>query len=299
MRRYFLRRCLHAVIVMWGALTIVFLVVRVIPGDPAALLLGPTATRSQLAAVRKSLGLNAPLITQYGRYLGSAAHLDFGSSTRLGGSAMHDVLQDLPNTLTLAFAAMLLTIVVAFPLGIMLARRNSTVAGRSVSFFSLATQGLPQFWIGIVLILLLSSRLRLLPPSGYSTYSSLIMPAVALALPFIGWLIRAVRTAVLDELSLPYVRTARAKGLSRRRVFYGHVLPNTLVSVITIVGLLLGTFVGSAVIVEVVFAWPGVGRLLVDGITYRDYAVVEASVAVITGIYIVLNLVFPAVNPLQ
>ncbi|MQA01953.1 MAG: ABC transporter permease subunit [Streptosporangiales bacterium] len=290
MAGYLARRVAQSVLVIWGALTIVFVVVRVIPGDPAALLLGPTATREQLARTRESFGLDRPLPEQYFSYLLDVLRLDFGESVRLGGPAMAEVLQRLPATLSLAFAALALTVAVSFPLGVLAARRPHNVGGRLISVFSLAGQGMPQFWVGIMLILLLSATLRWLPASGFTSLAGLIMPATALALPFIGWLIRSVRSGVIDELGKDYVRTANAKGLLDGTVFYGHVLRNTLVPITTVVGLLLGIFIGNAVIVEVVFAWPGVGRLLVDAITYRDYSVVQAAVAVITVVYVLLNL---------
>lgn len=291
MTRYIVRRILQAIFVLWGAISIVFVVVRVVPGDPASLLLGPSATREQIAAAQHSFGLDQPLYVQYLHYLGDAVQLNFGQSSRLGGPAMSEVFNRLPATLSLAFVALVITLIIGFPLGVWSARHARGPASQAVSVLSLATQGMPQFWIGIMLILVLSAHLRLLPASGFTSLQSLIMPGLALALPFVGWLTRSVRTGVLDELGHNYVRTARAKGLPGRVVFYGHVLRNTFVPVITVIGLLLGIFIGSAVIVEVVFSWPGVGRLLVDAITYRDYTVVEAAVAVITGVYVVLNLV--------
>ncbi|MQA81156.1 MAG: ABC transporter permease subunit [Streptosporangiales bacterium] len=290
MAGYLARRVAQSVLVIWGALTIVFVVVRVIPGDPAALLLGPTATREQLARTRASFGLDRPLPEQYVSYLLDVARLDFGESVRLGGPAMSEVLQRLPATLSLAFAALALTVLVSFPLGVLAARRPHHVGGRLISVLSLAGQGMPQFWVGIMLILLFSATLRWLPASGFTSLQGLIMPAIALSLPFIGWLIRSVRSGVIDELGKDYVRTATAKGLLDGTIFYGHVLRNTLIPVTTVVGLLLGIFIGNAVIVEVVFAWPGVGRMLVDAIEYRDYSVVQAAVAVITVVYVVLNL---------
>lgn len=285
------RRLLQSVFVLWGAVTIVFVVVRAVPGDPAALLLGPNATQAEIDAARQDLGLNDPLALQYVRYLGEVVRLEFGQSTRLGGPAMDAVLTRLPATLSLAFVAMAITLLIGFPLGVWAARRNGGIARGVVSVLSLAGQGMPQFWVGIMLILIFAERLQVLPASGFTSYAGLILPGFALALPFIGWLTRSVRSSVLDELDHGYVRTARAKGLSPRAVFYGHVVRNTLIPIVTVVGLLLGIFIGSAVIVEVVFAWPGVGRALVDGITYRDYAVVEAAVTVITAVYVVLNLV--------
>lgn len=288
---YLLRRLLQSIFVVWGAVTIVFIVVRAVPGDPASLLLGPSATHAEVERAQQAMGLNDPLTVQYLRFLVDVVHLNFGQSSRLGEPAMAAVLSRLPATLSLALVAMLITLVIGFPLGVWSARRPRNIGGGVVSVLSLAGQGMPQFWVGIMLILIFSEGLGWLPASGFTSYASLILPGFALALPFVGWLTRSVRTSVLDELGHAYVRTARAKGLNGRAVFYGHVVRNTLVPVVTVLGLLLGIFIGSAVIVEVVFSWPGVGRLLVDGITYRDYSVVEAAVTAITVVYIVLNLV--------
>ena len=284
------RRIGQAVLVLWGALTIVFVVVRMVPGEPAALLLGPTATPEQIAVLTTELGYDNALGVQYVNYLIDAVRLDFGDSHRLHVPAMAAALGRLPATMTLAISAMIVTIAVGFPLGVVAARRPKSLIGRAVSTISLAFQGMPQFWVGIMLVIIFSATLSVLPSSGFTTPLSLVMPAVALSLPYIGWLTRSVRNSVMEELDRHYVRTARANGLPRQRIFYGHVVRNTLIPVITVVGLLLGVFIGSAVIVEQVFAWPGVGRLLVDAITYRDYSVVQAAVLVITALYVVMNL---------
>jgi peptide/nickel transport system permease protein len=284
------RRVGQAVLVLWGALTIIFIVVRMVPGDPAALLLGPTATADQIAALNTELGYDEPLPVQYLHYLADAVRLDFGQSNRLHVPAMAAALGRLPATMTLAFSAMIVTIAVGFPLGVVAARRPKSLVGRAVSTISLAFQGMPQFWVGIMLVIVFAATLSILPSSGFTTPQSLILPAVALALPYIGWLTRSVRNSVMEELDRHYVRTARANGLPTQRIFYGHVVRNTLIPVITVVGLLLGVFIGSAVIVEQVFAWPGVGRLMIEAITYRDYAVVQAAVLVITALYVVMNL---------
>lgn len=286
-----LRRIGQAVLVLWGALTIIFLVVRLVPGDPAALLLGPTASAEQVDALSRDLGYDQPLIVQYLTYLADAVRLDFGESVRLHLPAMEAAVDRLPATMTLAFTAMLVTIAIGFPLGVISARKPRSLVGRLIGTVSLAFQGMPQFWVGIMLVIIFSATFRLLPSSGFTSLQSLIMPAVALSLPYVGWLTRSVRNSVMEELDRHYVRTAKANGLPARRVFYGHVVRNTLIPVITVIGLLLGVFIGSAVIVEQVFAWPGVGRLMIEAITYRDYAVVQASVLVITALYVVMNLV--------
>jgi peptide/nickel transport system permease protein len=262
----------------------------VVPGDPATLMLGTTATEEQIRALREELGLNEPLVVQYGRYLADVVRLDFGESFMLGGSALGHVLDRLPATLLLAAAALVVALAISFPLGIAAAKNPQGFIDKLISASSLTGQALPEFWVGIMLILLFARYLEILPSAGSGSWQHLILPAFALALPFIGWLTRLVRGGLLEELREDYVQTARAKGLSERVIFYVHVLRNALVPVVTVIGLLVGEFVGSAVIVEVVFAWPGVGRLMVDSINFRDYAVVEVAIAMITAVYVFLNL---------
>jgi peptide/nickel transport system permease protein len=284
------RRLAQTLFVIWGAVTITFLIVRLVPGDPAALLVGPSATKAQLQAVRAQLGLDDPLFVQYVRYLADVVRLDFGESYRLGGDAMGHVVDRLPATVILAVAAMMITLVVSFPLGITAARRPQGLIDRLISTASLVGQSLPPFWVGIMLILIFAGFLQVLPASGAGSLQSLLLPAVALSLPFVGWLARLIRSGLLEELGGEYVRTARAKGLSERVVFYVHVLRNALVPVVTAAGLVMGVFIGGAVIIEAVFAWPGIGLLLVDSINFRDYSVVQAAVIVLAVVYVFLNL---------
>lgn len=290
MGSYVVRRLLQSVFVVWGAVTVTFLVVRLVPGDPASLLLGPFSTQADRAALRSQLGLDDPLPSQYVAYLVDALRLDFGDSFRFGGDAMSHVLTAFPATVVLAVGAMLLTLFLSFPMGIVAARRPRGLVDQTVSAVSLVGQSLPQFWVGIMLVLLFAAGLGLLPSSGAGSLQSLVLPAVALALPYVGWLARLVRAGLIEELGADYVRTARAKGLSERVVFVFHALRNALVPVVTAAALVLGTFLGGAVIVEVVFAWPGVGKLLIDAISFRDYAVVQAAVVLIAVAYASLNL---------
>lgn len=290
MAAFVVRRLAQSILVIWGALTIIFIVVRVVPGDPAALMLGTQATPHDVAVLRQQLGLDQPLPLQYGQYLSDVAQLNFGASWRQGGDSLLDCLARLPATLLLALVALILTLLLGFPLGVVAARRAGGAVDHLISTVSLAGQALPTFWVGIMLVLLFARGLNVLPSSGAGSPQALLLPAFTLALPFIGWLARLVRSGVLEEMNQEYVRTARAKGLSERVVFWVHVLRNTLIPVVTVLGLLIGNFIGGAVIVEIVFAWPGIGRLMIDSITYRDYSVVEASVTLITVFYVVLNL---------
>ncbi|MCG5212987.1 ABC transporter permease [Streptosporangium sp. KLBMP 9127] len=284
------RRLAQALLQIWGAITIVFVALRVLPGDPAELILGSQATPDQLTELRAQLGLDDPLLVQYVRHLGDVVRLDFGESWRQGMAALDATLVRLGPTLSLAVWAMVFTVVLGFLSGTYAARHANSPIDHLISVTSLVGQALPPFWIGIMLSLIFARGLQILPSTADGTMASLLLPAFTLALPFVGWLGRLVRTGILEEMNQDYVRTAQAKGLSRRVVFYVHVLRNTLVPVVTMLGLLMGNFIANGVIVEVVFAWPGIGTLLVDSISFRDYAVVEAVLTVVTICYIILNL---------
>lgn len=288
---YLIRRILYSVFVVWGAVTIIFFVIRVVPGDPASVMLGTSATPEQVDALRESLGLNESLISQYGNYLLDVVQLNFGDSFKLGGSALEHVLYRLPFTITLAVSAIFIALLVSFPLGVLAARRANKFTDWLISTGSLVGQSLPTFWVGIMLILIFARFLNILPSAGSGSFAHLILPAFTLCLPFIGMIVRLIRNGILDELSQGYVQTARSKGLKESTVFYIHVLRNVLIPVITIMGLLLGEFIGDAIIIEVVFSWPGIGRLLIDSILNRDYAIVQAAVVIIATFYVFLNLV--------
>lgn len=285
-----MKRLGHAAFVVWGAVTVIFLLTRVIPGDPAILMLGPTATTEQLDSLRQTLGLNEPLLSQYVDYIVSAAQLDFGESFRLGGEAIGHVLRRAPASLTLAAAALAFVVLAGFPLGIAAARKPQSIRDKVISASSLVGQSLPTFWVGIMLILLFAGTLKVLPSGGSGSWKHVILPAITLGLPFVAMVARLLRSGLLEESHQGYVQTARAKGLKEPVVFYVHVLRNVLVPVVTVLGLIMGLFVGSAVIIEIVFAWPGIGKLLVDSILYRDYAIVQAAVALIAVVYVMLNL---------
>ncbi|WP_329236617.1 ABC transporter permease [Actinoallomurus sp. NBC_01490] len=289
------KRLGQAVVVAWGALTLVFIIVRVVPGDPAKLILGPDASADQLKHVRSDFGLDHPLWRQYLEHLGGVLHGDLGDSWRLGGSALGDTLERFPATLTLSVVALVLTILLGFPLGMLCARRPGKVLDLLVSTGSLVGQAVPSFWLGIVLILLFARELGWLPATADGSFAGVLLPAFTLALPFIGWLARLVRGGALEEGAKDYVRTARAKGVPEGLVQYVHVGRNIAVPVVTVLGLLMGNFIANAVIIEVVFSWPGIGSLMVDAITNRDYAVVEAAVLTMTVSYIALNLLVDVV----
>ena len=290
MTAYILRRLLFSLFVLWGALTIVFIAVRVVPGDPAQLMAGPQASTQDVAALRHQLGLDRPLPVQYVKFLGQVGHLDFGQSLRLNQSALHAVAGRMGATLLLAFSAMCVAGLLSFPLGIVAALRPRSVIDGLVSVFSLLGQSVPSFWLGLMFILVFARRFRWLPSSGIGGWQHLLLPTLTLALPLVGVLTRLVRTGLLEVLNEDYIRTAQAKGLVPRVVIVRHALRNMFIPVITVVGLQLGQLLGGAVIVETVFGWPGAGQLLVAAIGNRDYPVVQAGVLFITGGFILINL---------
>ena len=290
MTSYIAGRLAYAVFVLWGAVTIVFVTVRIVPGDPAQLMVGAQGTRQDVEALRHRFGLDRPLAVQYAGYLAEAARLRFGDSLRLEEPAVQAVLQRLPATVTLALTAMALAVVTSLPLGIIAAMSRRSILDHTVSVVSLLGQSVPNFWLGIMFILVFARTLRWLPSGGIGGVAHLILPAVSLALLVIGVLTRLTRSGLVDVVHEDYVRTAYAKGLGRRPVIARHALPNALIPVITVAGLQLGHLLAGAVIVETVFAWPGVGRLLVDAISNRDYPIVQAAVLFITAGFILVNL---------
>jgi len=288
---YVLTRAGYSVFVLWGALTIIFIAIRIVPGDPASLMVGTSGTEEDVAALNRRLGLDDPLPTQYVQYLGDAVRLDFGESLWLNRPVGEEVAGRIAATSRLAAVAVVLALLVSFPLGMIAALKRRTPVDGAISIVSLIGQSVPSFWLGIMLILVFARQLRLLPSAGSQTWQHLVLPAITLALPLVGVLTRLVRSGMLDVLYEDYIRTARAKGLRPNVVLSRHALRNMLIPVITVVGLQIGNLLGGAVIVETVFGWPGIGRLLVDAIAKRDYPLVQAAILLITATFIAINLI--------
>jgi ABC-type dipeptide/oligopeptide/nickel transport system permease component len=290
MGKYILRRMVQSLIVLAGALVISFVILRVVPGDPAILMLSDMATPDEVERMRIALGVHEPIWVQFGIYLKQIVTGDFGLSYRRGTPALDLVLTYLPATIQLALAALLITIVVAVPLGIVAAVRKNSWIDNALSVAALLGQSLPVFWLGIMLILLVSVQLRLLPTSGYGELRHLILPAFTLAFSNIALVARITRSSMLEVIRQDYIRTARAKGLPERTIMVRHALRNALAPVVTVLGLQIGTLLGGAIITETVFGWPGAGALLVSSITYRDYPVVQVMVVISALIFVVTNL---------
>ena len=291
MAAYLIRRVFFSLFVLWGAVTVVFAVLRLVPGDPALLILGSDASPDQVAALRTQMGLDQPLPVQYGIYLADVAQLDFGPSYRLRQDSMALVLERVPATVELAVVALTLSLVIGLPLGILAALSVDRVADRVISVLSLLSQSTPSFWLGIVLILVFSRTFKVLPSGGTGSVAHLVLPAITLALPFLAILVRLTRSGLLEVLGEGYLDTARSKGLRERVVIFPHAIRNALIPIVTVVGLQFGALLGGTVIIETVFAWPGVGRLLIDSISARDYGVVQAAVLLIAATFVFINLV--------
>lgn|ERR1022692_463161 len=290
MTLFFIRRLAAAIAVLAGAATVMFLVLR-LSGDPARLLLPPQASDEERVALQAQLGLDRSLPQQYLIYMRNLAKGDFGTSYRSGYPALELAAERLPYTLALAGATFIFIVIVSIPLGIVAARQPGTLVDRAVVLLCTAGQAIPVFVTGTFFILFFSVYLRWVPSSGASYTTSLILPALTLGLYSMGRTARLVRSGMVAALQEDYVRTARAKGVSDIGVLFGHALKNVLIPVVTMLGLEAGGLFGRAVIVEVVFAWPGLGRLIVDSVLARDYAVAQAGVIIIAAIYTFLNAV--------
>ena len=288
MYRYLIRRLGRALLALWGISTIVFGVMR-LSGDPAVLLLPQEASREDVQRLRHDLGLDEPLLVQYGRFLGHAVTGNFGESLRHKEPAMQLVRDHLWATLELALAAFGIATVVAVPIGILAAVKSNRSYYHIVMSLALIGQSAPTFWIGIMLILGFGLGLRWLPIGGRGTVWHLVLPALTLGAFAMASIARLTRSAMLDVIRLDYITTARAKGLREGWVIWRHALKNAAIPVVTIMGLQFGTLLGGAVVTETVFAWPGIGLLAIQGIYNRDYPIVQASVFVAAAFFVGIN----------
>jgi ABC-type dipeptide/oligopeptide/nickel transport system permease component len=301
MARYCAGRLLSALPTALGVATIVFALLHVMPGDPVEVMLGERATVADHAALRHELGLDRPLLDQYLGYLNGLAHGDLGKSIHGGRSVAALIGERAPATLTLALAATLAAIALALPLGVAAARHPHGAIDRLSLSASLLGVAIPNFWLGPMLIIAFAIQLRWLPVSGSGSWPHLVLPAVTLGASMAGLLTRMTRTTVLETLHEDYIRTARAKGLDEHSVLWRHALRNAATPILSLVGLELGGLLAGSVITETIFAWPGLGRLLVDAIYARDYPVVQGCVLVIAAGYVTItlatDLAYAVVNP--
>jgi peptide/nickel transport system permease protein len=297
MRSTVSKRVLAAVPTLFGVIVVVFLAVHFIPGDPVTAALGDRATAEQVARTRSELGLDRPLLSQFVDYLGRLAHGDLGVSIQNRQSVMEQILTRLPSTATLALAGVVISVLIGVPLGILGATRRGRVADFITLIVSTVGVAAPSFWIALLLSGVFAVKLGWLPTIGGgepgdigSIVRALVLPAVALGLSGMALVARMTRSSMLDVLGEDYVRTARAKGAPERRVVYKHALRNAAIPIVTVVGLNFGHLLGGTIVMETVFARPGIGKLLLDAILGRDYPVVQGVTLVIAGSFILVNL---------
>ncbi len=290
MIRYLFKRLLLALPALWLVLTLVFLMIHIVPGDPVEQMLGEGAAPGQVTQLRHLLGLDLPLRTQYGRYFWQLAQGDFGQSFKFQSPVRQIILERYPATLQLAFLALVVCAAIAIPAGMMAAYRRGQAVDRAVGVFTLFGLAFPNFALGPVLILLFSIELGLLPVSGRGGPLYYVLPAATLGAALAAILTRMVRGSMLQELSSDYVRTARAKGLSTSAVLLRHAFRNALIPIITILGLQFGTLLAGTIVTETIFSWPGIGRLTVQAISARDYPLLQGCILVIAVSYVAVNL---------
>ncbi|KXK59311.1 glutathione ABC transporter permease [Micromonospora rosaria] len=298
MARFVLRRLLQSAVVLLGVTLVVFLLLQLVPGDPVRVALGTRFDQETYDALRERSGLDRPLLAQYLSYVGHALTGDLGVSFRSGQPVTTIVLERLPATLSLAVTAVLLALLVAVPLGIVSAVRSGSLVDHAARVFSQFGVSVPDFWMGIMAILLFAGVLGWLPPSGYVALtedparwaSHVILPAAAVGLVTASILTRFIRSSVLEVLAEDYVRTAEAKGLRGRVVVLRHVLRNALIPVVTVVAVQVASLIGGVIVIEVLFAWPGIGRLTYDAVQARDYPVLQGAVLFVASLFLLVNL---------
>ena len=290
MTRFLVRRLLLAIPVLLGVATLVFALIHMIPGDPVQAMLGDAASPESVAELRGRLGLDRPLHVQYKAFLVSAARGDLGVSLRTSERVTTAIAARVPATVELALAAMFVAVVIAIPAGIVAAVWSGTALDHAATTLALIGISMPTFWLGPVLALVFSIGLGWLPVSGRGTLAHLVLPAITLGAPLAAVLARMTRASLMDELREPYVTAARARGLSGARVVLKHALRNSLIPIVTVLGLQVGAVLTGAVITETIFAWPGVGRLLIQSIGFRDYPLVQGCILLIAVTYVSVNL---------
>lgn len=287
---YLARRLLGLIPMLLGVSIAIFLVLHAIPGDPAQLAAGPDAAEEDIAQIRANYGLDRPLHEQYFIYLRNLAQGDLGTSFRTQRPVAEDIARTLPATVELAAAAMLIALLLGIPAGILSALRPGSLVDTTCTAVSVLGISMPGFFLGLLMMLLFAAELGWLPPTGRGGIEHLVMPAITLGLPYVASFARITRSNMLDVLGEDYVRTARAKGLPRRAVVYKHALVNAAIPLVTLLGIYFGRLLGGAVIVETIFAWPGMGRYMIEAIAQRDIHVIQGTILVFALAIVLVNL---------
>ncbi len=296
--QYIVQRLALALIVVLGVTVVVFMIVQIVPGDPARVVLGPYASDESVAGLRERLGLNRPIIEQYLSWLGNLARGDFGQSLLNGQEVAPQLRGRIGPSFELALVSLMVGLAIAFPVGIISALKPGSAIDIFVTVFSQIGVSVPTFWMGILLVIVFSLHLSLLPPSGYSPitedpadwFSHIILPAFTAGFVSASIMTRFIRSAMLDVLSANYVQTARAKGLGERAVILRHALRNAMINIVTIIGLQINALFSGLVIVEVVFSWPGLGRLALNSVLERDYPLLQGTVLTVAVMFTLVNL---------
>lgn len=290
MWKFILRRILALIPVLLGVTLFVFVILAVAPGDPARTVLGFEATQEAIDELREEMGLNDPILVRYFRYLGDLLHGDMGNSYKTGFSVTSQIAQRLPNTLRLMAASIILSVVIAIPLGILAALKQNSIFDALSMTVSLLGISLPSFWVGLILILLFSVRLGILPSSGSDGILTMVLPVLTLSLNGLSSIARTTRSSMLEIINADYIRTAKSKGLSKREVIVKHAIQNTFIPILTVVGIQMCFMISGTILVESVFAWPGMGRLLVSAIGDRDIPIIMGCVIVFAVCFSIINL---------
>lgn len=288
---YIVKRILLAVPTLIGAITMIFFLIRILPGDPVHLLAGEQTNPEIIERLRAEFGLDKPLYEQYLLYLKSALTLDLGTSYRTHTPVIAEIMSRFPNTMILAASAMLIAISVGIVLGILSALKAGSLVDRAIIVFTSIYVSMPVFWLGLLLIYAFAVQLKILPAGGIGSPAHVILPAIALSHTPLSYIARITRESILETLSQEHVRLAVARGLPPRSILINHVIRNSLINIVTVIGYFVGVLLGGAVVTETVFAWPGIGRLLIESIAARDYVMVQGIVIFITVIFVLVNLV--------
>ena len=291
MWKFIIKRLLMLIPVLFGVTLLVFVILNSAPGDPAKVILGEQATPEQITELRTQMGLDDPLLLQYGRYITNLVTGNMGTSYKTKGPVSSEVFNRFPNTIQLTVAAMLISISAAIPLGVIAAVKQNTIFDGVSMIIALVGVSMPIFWLGLLLILFFSLKLGWFPVSGKSGFKSLVLPAVALGFNHMASIARTTRSSMLETIRQDYIRTVRAKGVAYGVVIRRHALKNALIPTITVIGLQIGFMLGGSVLTETVFAWPGVGRLMVDSINGRDIPMVMGCIILVCATFSIVNLI--------
>lgn len=290
MGKYILKRVLWMIPVIVGVIFIIFLIMEMAPGDPARMILGDMATEEAVAVKREELGLDAPFFVRFFRYMGNLCRGDMGKSYYSNLAVSQEIAQRLWNTVELALFGMAIAVVLALPLGLVAAVKQNTFLDTSSMFVALLGLSMPQFWLALLLMLLFSLKLNWFPVSGAGSFKHLVLPGIAVGFSTMAAAARTVRSSMLEVIREDYVRTARSKGIEESKVIFRHALPNAMIPTITMIGLQTSNLLGGTVLIETVFSWPGIGRLLVSAVNSRDTPLVLGCMVVLAAMSSIMNL---------